>query len=406
MLYKVYLAVCLCCLLVTGSALAEEGGPTYYECAAGNITRQIKSEEHCLAERQATPGLDACRVEYTKDGVTEILWRARHDPSYCYPRVRSLVSSLEESGFSCTGVDRHIECGDVVAGAEEAAAATEPGDDNPPQLLRETYFSDATQSERDYFVYLPGDFKDEDAWPVMLFLHGNGERGDGKSELDYVMVHGPLYEAWVQKRDLPFVIIAPQLPMYDMGELPFIKNRQFADIPWRLAEGTPDRSRKFASADLMNGATSMTPDEFGIEGPPSGWPLHETELLDMVDTIVEKYRGDSQRVYLSGLSYGGFGAWYMASKYPERFAAVNPIVGYPHPELVDSIAVHQLPVWCFAGGRDTVVPVAYFYEGLNRLEQLGHEDVRFTVEEDMNHDVWTRVYAGEDIYNWMLSQSK
>ena len=74
----------------------------------------------------------------------------------------------------------------------------------------------------------------------------------------------------------------------------------------------------------------------------------------MVDNIIEHYRGDPRRIYISGLSYGGFGVWYMTSKYPERFAAANPIVGFPHPDLVASIAEQQVPVWCFAGGRDPV----------------------------------------------------
>ena len=274
-----------------------------------------------------------------------------------------------------------------------------------PQLLRETYYSDLTKLERDYFVYLPADFSTRQAWPVLLFLHGNGERGNGKGELDYVLKHGPLYEAWVQKRDLPFVIISPQLPMYEMGDVPYIRDRSVEDIPRRLAEGTPPRNRKFPSTDPMDGAPSKAP-EYGIEGPPSGWPLHAKELIDIIDDVIAKYRGDPKRVYLSGISYGGFGAWYMASTYPERFAAVNPVVGYAHPDLVDSIAEHRMPVWCFAGGRDPAVPVEYFYDGMNRLERLGHEELRFTVEEDMNHDVWTRVYAGEDIYDWMLSHTK
>ena len=96
----------------------------------------------------------------------------------------------------------------------------------------------------------------------------------------------------------------------------------------------------------------------------------------------------------------------MASKYPNRFAAANPIVGYAHPDLIDSIASAGIPVWCFAGGRDRVIPVEHFYAGMNKLEQLSSAEVRFTVEEDMNHDVWTRVYAGEDIYRWMLSHSR
>ena len=156
----------------------------------------------------------------------------------------------------------------------------------------------------------------------------------------------------------------------------------------------------------MNGAIARTPDEYGIEGPPSGWPLHQSELIAMVDTAIAKYRGDPARVYISGLSYGGFGTWYMAARYPERFAAANPIVAYPHPEFAGPIAGHQIPVWCFAGGRDPVVKVEYFYAGMNELERLGLQELRFTVEEDMNHDVWSRVYAGQDIYDWLLSHSK
>jgi predicted peptidase len=275
-----------------------------------------------------------------------------------------------------------------------------------PQLLREPYFSEVTGHERSYFVFLPSEFSNRDKWPVLLFLHGNGERGDGKEELGFVWVHGPLYEAWVQKRDLPFVIIGPQLPMHDMGDVSYIKNRRIDDIPMRLAEVTPGRPDKFPSEQPMDGSRSRFPDNAPIEGPPSGWNLHEEELIGMVDTVIEKYRGDSQRIYLTGLSYGGFGVWWMASRYPERFAAANPIAGYGHPDLIDSIADAGIPVWCFAGGRDEVVRVENFYAGMNKLERLSSADVRFTVEEDMGHDVWTRIYAGDDIYRWLLSHSK
>ena len=272
-----------------------------------------------------------------------------------------------------------------------------------PQLLRESYFSEVTGKERDYFVYLPSEFSTRNDWPVLLFLHGNGERGDGKEELDFLLAHGPLYEAWVQKRDLPFVVIAPQLPMYEMGDVSYIKNRRVEDIPRRQSDGVPKRPAKFPSEEPMSGSEAEFPGDTPVEGPPSGWNLHADELIGMVDNVVENYRGDSKRVYLTGLSYGGFGVWWMASKYPERFAAINPIVGYAHPDLIDSIAAAGVPVWCHAGGRDHVVPVERFYAGMNKLEELSSAEVRFTVEEDMNHDVWTRVYAGEDLYRWLLS---
>lgn len=65
------------------------------------------------------------------------------------------------------------------------------------------------------------------SWPILMFLHGNGERGNGKDELDYVLMHGPLYEAWIQKKDLPFIIVSPQLPMFDFDNkgIDYITNR-------------------------------------------------------------------------------------------------------------------------------------------------------------------------------------
>ena len=273
------------------------------------------------------------------------------------------------------------------------------------RLVRESYASDVTGGERDSYVYLPAGFETRDHWPVLLFLHGNGERGNAKDELDFVLSHGPLYEAWIQKRDLPFVIIGPQLPMYEMGDVPYIRDRRFEDIPKRLPDGVPPRNPKFGSDEPMDGVPAEAPDRLPPEGPPSGWPLHAEELIDMVDHVIASYRGDADRVTISGLSYGGFGTWYMASRYPERFAAANPIVGYAHPDLIDAIAEAGVPVWCFAGGRDGAVPVQYFYAGMNKLEEMSDADVRFTVEEDMNHDVWTRVYAGQDIYDWLLSFS-
>jgi hypothetical protein len=83
------------------------------------------------------------------------------------------------------------------------------------RLVRQSYMSSKGEP-KEFFVYLPRgyDSESERRWPVMLFLHGDGERGNSREDLDWVLVHGPLYEAWVQKRDLPFLIVAPQLPLY------------------------------------------------------------------------------------------------------------------------------------------------------------------------------------------------
>lgn len=276
------------------------------------------------------------------------------------------------------------------------------------QLKRIPYKSIVDQSSREYLLYLPKGYGEDTVkkWPVMLFLHGNGERGNGTTELDFVMVHGPLYEAWIQKRDLPFIIIAPQLHMFEMdAHAQYLADRTLDQLPKRLARGTPQREAKWTSEMPMDGHSSTSEYPFEGFGPPMGWEQVEQDLLDMLKHVEDKYQSDTTRIYLTGLSYGGFGTWYMASKHPEKFAAISPVVGWGHPDLMKPLAEHKIPVWCIAGGRDEAVPVRYFYPGLNELEQLGHQ-VRFTIESDMSHDTWKRVYAGEDIYSWFLSNRR
>jgi predicted peptidase len=277
-----------------------------------------------------------------------------------------------------------------------------------PELRRVSYRSARTGKERDYFVYLPPGHSSQKHWPVMLFLHGNGERGDGKGELDYVLAHGPLYEAWVQKRDLPFVIVSPQLPMFGMGEVDYIKNRSPAQIPRRLADGVPARpdERAVRLGEPMNGKSANDRLPQGPEGPVDGWNLIEDELIAMVGATVRDFRGDPARVHLTGLSYGGFGAWYLAAKHADKFASLSPVVGYGHPSHAAPIAKAKLPTWCFVGGRDGVVPAPWFYPVFGELEKLGHTTSRLTNHEDLGHFAWVRVYGGQDLYAWMLSHSR
>ena len=278
------------------------------------------------------------------------------------------------------------------------------------QLLRIPYISKVDQSSRNYFVYLPKgyDKKQDKKWPILVFLHGNGERGNGQDELDYVLIHGPLYEAWIQKRDLPFVMVVPQLHMFgrDTLGLGYIDNRITDWIPKRLENGAPERPKDPVISEPMRGALASDTIPSKTNYFNGGWNAIETDVLAMIDKTLLDYDTDINRVYLSGISYGGFGTWYIASKNPKRFAAINPVVAYGHPFLMDSIAQYKIPVWNIAGGRDHVVPVKYFYEGINKLEALGHHNIRFTIHEDMGHDTWRRVYAGDDIYNWLLENHK
>ena len=273
------------------------------------------------------------------------------------------------------------------------------------QLVRHSYLSSATNLERDYFVYLPRGYSNEDQtrWPVLLFLHGHGERGDGKDELGWVMAHGPLYDAWIQKQDLPFIIVAPQLPMFDMkNSAPYLQYRDQSKMPRQLEVGVPPRPEPFATPRPMDGAVPDNDLPFGSEGPPSGWDQCEQDVLEIIASVLETYRADADRLYLTGLSYGGYGAWYLGSHHPKMFAAIAPVVGWGHPDLMPALADPPMPMWVFAGGRDGAVLTKHFFPGLNKLEERGHPDVRFPIHEDMNHDVWERVYGGQDLYDWFL----
>jgi predicted peptidase len=278
------------------------------------------------------------------------------------------------------------------------------------QLLRKDYVSSIDEIKHQYFVYLPRGYHDQTdkKWPLMLFLHGNGERGNGRDELDYVLKHGPVYEAWIQKKDLPFIIISPQLPMLGMDKkgISYIDNRTPAQIPQRLLQGTPARAPFIATQGSIQPAELITTMQNVPPLLPAGWEMVQQDLLQILMNVQQNYRTDTARIYLTGMSYGGFGTWYIASKYPDIFAAIAPVVGWGHPDLMAPIAQHKIPVWAFAGGRDTSINKKFFYAGLNKLEELGNPEVRFTIEEDMAHDVWKRVYAGEDLYQWLLAHSK
>jgi predicted peptidase len=274
-----------------------------------------------------------------------------------------------------------------------------------PRLERESYMSDATGQERDYYVYLPEGFDQQDEWPLILFLHGNGERGDGKEELDYTFIHGPIFEAWPNKRKLPFVILVPQLPIFTMDRYDWISGRTLDIVPYPMENELNSYRPNYTGDELMGGVAADSLMPYPKVGQAEGWPVIEKELLSMLDHVLKTYKGDEKRVYLTGLSTGGFGVWYMGSTYPERFAAMAPITAFGHPDLAGTLAKSRMPIWVITGGRDPYVDMKYFYPALNKLEALGHPEVRFTVHEDMGHIAWQRAYAGEDLYNWFLQYS-
>lgn len=181
-----------------------------------------------------------------------------------------------------------------------------------PQLLRLSCHSAATGQSRSFLVYLPSGYHTQVVyrWPVIVFLHGVGERGDGHADLDYVLLSGPLGEAWIGHRDLPFVMIGPQLPIFDMEWQ--LQLRAGVPKPQRLATApaapTPERpSQRMLRAPDPSPAVFDVTEAWGDDGFPGGWQLCQDEVMAMLDTVLGAYRTDPDRVYLTGLSYAGTG---------------------------------------------------------------------------------------------------
>jgi len=197
-----------------------------------------------------------------------------------------------------------------------------------------------------YLLFLPEDYgKKQQRWPLMLFLHGAGERG---SDLKKVKVHGPP-KIVENRKDFPFILVSPQCPEGD----------------W--------------------------------------WTEKVEVLINLVDDIAAQYRVDKKRIYLTGLSMGGYGTWALASAYPERFAAIAPICG--GGSRIMSLRLKDIPIWVFHGGKDPVVPLEESEEMVNAIRKRGG-DVKFTIYPDAGHDSWTESYNNQELYDWFLEHSK
>ena len=197
-----------------------------------------------------------------------------------------------------------------------------------------------------YLLYLPERYGKEDKqWPLILFLHGAGERGN---DLELVKKHGPpkIVET---KPDFPFVVVSPQCP---------------SGMWW-------------------------------------------TELLDtlnaLLDEIVGLYDIDEERIYLTGLSMGGFGTWDLAAAFPERFAAIAPICG--GGTLRAGRSLRDMPTWVFHGAKDRVVPLDESERMVRILKSAGN-NARFTVYPEAGHDSWTETYNNPELYEWFLQHQR
>lgn len=198
-----------------------------------------------------------------------------------------------------------------------------------------------------------------DSYPLVVFLHGAGERGeDNKAQLKHGVAE---FAKEATRKKHPCFLIAPQCPK---------------DGWWAIGSKATAKRK----------------------GPAAG-----AMVLELIEALSKEFRVDQKRIYLTGLSMGGYGTWDLLSRRPELFAAGIPICGGGDPKTVEKFA--RLPIWAFHGDADKAVPVSRSREMIDALKKAGGEP-KYTEYPKVAHDSWTQTYRDAKVLDWLFEQKR
>ena len=181
--------------------------------------------------------------------------------------------------------------------------------------------------------------------PLIVQLHGAGERGEGKEDLRAVDVHG--FSSYLMQNEQECIVVMPQCPT----------------------------------------------DTF--------WAAKVESILGFIRQVIQEFDVDEDRVYLTGLSMGGYGTWFTAMAKPDMFAAIAPVCG---GGMAWNAGVLKMPIWVFHGAEDPVVSPTQSDEMVEKLQEM-HADVKYSRLENVGHSVWTYAY-NEDLMAWLLNTKR
>lgn len=201
-----------------------------------------------------------------------------------------------------------------------------------------------------YVVYVPNDYTGDKAYPVILFLHGSGERGtDGLNQAKGGLGKA-IRDKLKKKGAFEFIAVFPQ-----------------AVKTWQA--GSPDAANALA----------------------------------ILSEVEKTYKTDKNRVYLTGLSMGGSGTWSLAAAQPERWAAIVPVCGGGNSKAAEKIK--DIPCWCFHGDDDKAVPVQKSRDMIEALKKAGASP-HYTEYPGVGHNSWDNAYGTAELYSWLLKQKR
>ena len=145
-------------------------------------------------------------------------------------------------------------------------------------------------------------------------------------------------------------------------------------------------------------------DPFIFVAPQAETRWNAAALNELLDDVVAKHKVDRDRVYVTGLSMGGFGTWSLAMAYPDKFAAIIPICGGGNP--ANAAKIKDLPIWVFHGAKDKIVPPVRSEAMVKALKEAGAQNVKFTLYPDAGHNSWTPTYKNPEVWDWLLKQKR
>jgi len=219
-------------------------------------------------------------------------------------------------------------------------------DDAKTGFLRRVH-KDADGKEAKYVLFVPHDYKGDKPYPVILFLHGAGERTGGTKEPVEVGIGSAIKK---REKSFPFLVVIPR-----------------ADRTWRADSSDANRA------------------------------------LAILGEVEKEYKVDPKREYLTGLSMGGMGTWSLALAHPEKWAAIVPICG--RGDTKQAAKIKDLPCWCFHGDADKAVNVEGSRKMIAALKEVGGQP-KYTEYPGVGHNSWDRAYGTDELYEWLLKQHK
>ena len=240
------------------------------------------------------------------------------------------------------------------------SAANDMPTETPPESTIKTgqhpYFSD--KADRNYLLFLPDTYGEDpqQQWPLILFLHSWGVRNE---DVNYIRLDA-LPNILEFKLDFPFIVVSPQL--------------------------TNESGEEYWTGDKVVDFVFL-----------------------LLEDIQENYSVDPKRIYMTGTSLGANGTWEIGLSYPDRFAALVPVMGFigntASVEVPENICdLKDVPIWAFHGAKDRIVPLFAEEELVNALKACGG-NVRFTIYPDGDHDVGGQAYTNTELYDWLQKQS-